>query len=66
MIQTGAALRVVSPAKEDDEEPLTRDEIRERVELLTVREGTCTERWGSWGTGTIFKKRREWDRHDLS
>lgn len=25
-----------------------RAKVRERVEVLTVREGTCTERWGSW------------------
>ncbi len=25
-----------------------REEVRARILLLTVRDGTCTERWGDW------------------
>ena len=36
-------------------EPYDREAARERVEVLTVREGSCQERWSSWGTYDDFR-----------
>jgi len=50
-----AKLRAVSRPKFDLMSTEERQAARERVELLTVREGACSERWGSFGHSDDFK-----------
>lgn len=55
------AFQVVRPEFVQDKTlPLyDREAARKRVEMLTVRRGTCTSRWGSWGT---HETQGEWKR----
>ena len=38
-----------------------REEARDRVHLLTVRDGTCTERWGYWAYRDDFTNYKDRD-----